>query len=107
MSQFASMHFAKYERNLMLCAKFKLIVQKASLMTRCEGGAQHIEQDYMKKRKAGQHVKEMDFALSMPQGWLSMSTEIDETAAMSLRMISMQTYLQKLYLHFSGYFSKL
>ena len=68
-SQFAGMHFAKYGRNLKLCAKFKMILQKGALMTRSEGGAQYIEQDYMKKRKAGWQFKEMDFSMSMPQGW--------------------------------------
>jgi len=100
-SQFAGMHFAKYGQRMRLCTKFKKILQRASLSTRCDS-QNKIGEGALRKFKGCNHFREMDFSVCMPQGWLSMSTEVDESAVVNLKMITTQKNLEKLYLRFCG-----
>lgn len=102
-SQFAGMHFAKYGQRMRICKKFKKVLQRASLSTRCDSHTKSIGEGALKKFKGCRHFREMDFSVCMPQGWLSMSTEVDESAVVNLKMITSQINLEKLYLRFCGY----
>jgi len=101
-SEFASMHFAKYGRKLILCKKFKKILQRAVVMGRADMSIQGVSAEFLRKIKKCVHFREMDFSVVMPTGWLSMSTEVDESAVVNLKMIANQKSLEKLYLTFGG-----
>ena len=68
-SQFAGMHFAKYGRKMKNCKKLKKVLQRGSLMTRCDSSAQLLGENYIRKMRGCKHFKEMDFAVLMPPGW--------------------------------------
>jgi len=102
-SQFASMQFAVYGFRLKPCKKFKKTVQRgSSLALKIDTRMASLEDKLLKKMRCGSHFGDLEFFFSTRRGWLSMSTEVDESAAKNLRMISTQKSLERLYLHFSG-----
>jgi len=68
-SEFASMHFAKYGRKLILCKKFKKILQRAVVMGRADMSIQGVSAEFLRKIKKCVHFREMDFSVVMPTGW--------------------------------------
>jgi len=102
-SHFASMHFARNGFKLKPCKKFKKTVQRgSSLALKTDTNMASLEDRLLKKMKCGSHFLDIEFFFSTPRGWLSMTTEVDETAANNLKIISSQKQLERLYLHFSG-----
>ena len=68
-SEFASMHFAKYGRKLVLCKKFKKILQRVAIMGRGDLAIRGIDADFIRKFRKCNHFREMDFSVLMPTGW--------------------------------------
>jgi len=99
---YANMHFKKYGSKMIHCRKFKKIIQKANLLDKSGVSSQATSETWLKKLKECKQFREMDFSISIPQGWLSMSTDVDEEGAVRLQMIAAQVNLEKLYLRFSG-----
>jgi len=99
---YANMHFKKYGSKMIHCKKFKKIIQKANLMDKSGIHSQACDEGWLRKLRECKQFKEMDFHISIPQGWLSMSTDVDEEAALRMKMIASQVRLEKLYIHFSG-----
>jgi len=102
LSQYAGMHFKKYGRKLKYCTKYRKTFQKSSFITRNEELDSEKTQKLIQSIKDCRCLKEMTFSLSMPQGWLSMSTDVDNSAVVNLKTIASQKHLEKLHLHFCG-----
>ena len=68
-SEFASMHFAKYGRKLRLCKKFKKILQRVTTMGKADLALNGIDADFLRKIKKCTHFREMDFCVLIPTGW--------------------------------------
>lgn len=66
-SQYASLHFAKYGMKLRHCTKFKKVVQKNTSDMKYE--AKIIEEGFLKKLRKHIYLKDMSLSFSMPQGW--------------------------------------
>jgi len=101
-SEIATMHFKKYGDNLRACEKFKKVLQKSTFIARNDPAIRNIEKKFVKKAKGFQKLKDIACHLSMPQGWLSMTTEFDESSFMNLKMIAAQQILEKISFQFSG-----
>jgi len=106
LSYFASMQFAIYGFRLKPSIKFKRTTQRGSMLVKADPKSTGLQEKLMQKIKAGikagNHFRDVEFFFSTPRGWLSMSTEVDESATKNLKIILTQKNLERLYLHFSG-----
>jgi len=98
-SPFADSHFAKYGRRLKNCRKLKKIIQKSSFM---KYDKRVIPLGFFKRMERYPNFTEVDYHVSMPNGWLSMSTESDDGPIALMTVVGSQIYLQKLTARFTG-----
>jgi len=102
LSNYANIHFALYGSKLRLCKKCKKLMQRGALGTKNDKSRQVIQEKIIGKLKWINNCKEISLSVSTTQGWLSMSTDVDESAAKHMRMISHQRSLEKLNLYWTG-----
>jgi len=100
-SQYASIHWKKYGNKLILCKKFKKRLNKA-ILCKFDPVMREKEDEFMRKIKPCKHLTEMIIRFTMPQGWLSMSTDVDESSASHFKMIALQKKLERLHISFCG-----
>jgi len=102
-TDFAHMHFAKYGRKLIRCQEIKKKIQKKSFLPHGDEVTEKIfQQKSLKLPTRVKNVREIDISLSVPQGWFSMSTEVDETPLNNMKMISQFRNLVNISFCFSG-----
>jgi len=103
-TDFAHMHFAKYGRKLVRCREMKKVVQKTTFLAYDDEVNEKIFQNkkIFKLPTRVKNVREIDISLSVPQGWVSMSTEVDETPLNNMKMISQFHNLVNIGFCFSG-----
>jgi len=102
LSSFANMHFVYYISKLRMCTKSKKVMQRGPMITKDDKSRPAPETKLIGKMRWMKHIKECSFHVSRTQGWLSMSTGVDESAAKNIGMICQQKSLEKLCLYFTG-----
>ncbi len=68
-SEFASMHFGKYGRKLILCKKFKKVLQRTIVMGKDDLAIPDIKKNSLQKMGKCAHFREIDVSGLMPTGW--------------------------------------